>query len=775
VQTKAVPLTVVLAQEKRSFVGTSFARVDAVEKVTGSVQYAVDLKFPDMLHAALLHSPHPHAQILSIDTRKAEQIPGVKAVISRDNAPRFLFNSSCPLLETGGDQVIFDDYVRYVGDPVAAVAAVDIDTARTALASIQVTYKILPFTLSAEAAIAQEAPRVREKGSNIAFENGTNQESEDFDRAIAESDYVFRGKYSTTSVQQCAMEPHVCVSKFDDSGKLTVWSSTQIPFRLRNTLSKALGLPVGKVRIIRPPLGGGFGAKEQMTVEPYTAVLAMKTRKPVKLEYTREEEFTVGSRRHAFIVELETGVSKTGVFTARGGKAILQAGAYLSHGPGVLSKAFAHFLMLYKAAATRFDGKCVYTNTSFGGACRGYGAPQIVFAIERQVDEICRELGYDPIEFRISNSYTKGDIDPVTNWKIESGASEASIRQAAEKVGWNNRLSIKTLGDMRRGIGFARYMYSTGAKPWWPECSEALAIVNEDGSVNVVTSAVDLGTGITTGFAQIAAEELQINADMVNISKESDTETFPMDSGAYASRTTYVAGGAVKLAAADARQHLLSAASRILGVELDRLDTENGNVYSKIDPGKRISYGDIVRKCRTALEGSSTILGRGFFEPRGNGPTFGAQFAEVEVDVKTGQTKVLRLVAALDVGKAINPANIEGQVQGSIQMGVGYALSEYLQWNAQSGEIMNPSFLDYKLIAAPDMPKVDVIILESPDPFGPYGAKGVGEQAVVPTAAAVLNAINDAVGVSIRDLPATSEKVYRVISTPKPRQFLVTH
>jgi xanthine dehydrogenase molybdenum-binding subunit len=735
-----------------------------IEKVTGSVQYAVDLKFPDMLHAALLRSPYPHALIGSIDTRRAERIPGVKAIVSRDNSPRFLFNSSCPLLGTSGDQTIFGDYVRYVGEPVAAVAATDIDTAKTAIDVIKVEYKKLPFVLDAEVAIRNDAPKVREEGSNIGFENGINQDSKEFEKAVAESDYVFRGKYSTTSVQQCAMEPHVCVSKFDASGKLTVWSSTQIPFRLRSTLSRALGLPVGKVRIIRPPVGGGFGAKEQMTVEPYSALLAIKSKKPVKLEYTREEEFTVGSRRNACVIELETGVSKAGMFTARGAEAILQVGAYLSHGPGVLSKAFGHFLMLYKPGVTRFDGKCVYTNTSLGGACRGFGAPQIVFAIERQIDEICRELEFDPLEFRIANSYAPGDIDPVTNWKIESGANEACIRQAAERAGWKHRSSVKAPGDLRRGIGIARYMYSTSTKPWWPECSEALAIVNEDGSVNIVTSAVDLGTGITTGLVQIAAEELQVNASMVNISKESDTDNYPMDTGAYASRTTYVAGGAVKLAAADARQKLLSAASRILAVNLQELDTENGSVYSKLQPEKRIQYGEIVRTCRTALTGSSSIMGRGFFEPRGNGPTFGAQIAEVEVDVSTGQTKVVRIVAALDVGKAINPGNIEGQVHGSIQMGVGYALCEHLQWNEQTGEIMNPSFLDYKLIAAPDMPKVDVIILESPDSSGPYGAKGVGEQAVVPTAAAVLNAINDAVGVSIRELPASSEKVHRCIS-----------
>ena len=752
-----------VTEEKRSIIGARLPRVDSIEKLSGSVQYAADLKFPDMLYAALLRSPHPHARIISINTRKAEEIPGVKAIISRDNAPRFLFNSSCPLLDVEGDQVIFDDWVRYVGEPVAGVAAVDIDTARVALASIEVRYETLPFVLHSESAIGLASPCVREKGSNIAFEIGTNQESIDFDKAIEKSDYVFRGKYSTASVQQCAMEPHVCVSKYDDSGRLTVWSSTQIPFRLRSTLSKALGLSVGKVRIIRPPLGGGFGAKEQMIVEPYSALLAMKTRKPVKLEYTREEEFTVGSRRHACNVELETGVSKDGTFTARGADVILQVGAYLSHAPGVMSKAFAHFLMLYKAATSRFDGKCVYTNTSLSGACRGYGAPQIVFAIERQVDEICRELELDQLEFRIRNSYTMGDVDPVTNFKIETGANEASIRAAAEKAGWNNRFSPKAFGELRRGMGIARYMYSTSAKPWWPEASEALAIINEDGSVNVVTCAVDLGTGITTGLAQIAAHELQVDATMINISKESDTETYPLDTGAYASRTTYVAGGAVKLAAADARQKLLSAASRILGVDLDELDAKDGKVYSKLHHEKSVSYGEVVKKCRTALEGSSTILGRGFFEPKGNGPTFGAQIAEVEVDVKTGQTKVLRIVAALDVGKAINPANIEGQVHGSIQMGVGYALSECLKWN-EAGEIINPSFLDYKLIAALDMPKIDVIILESPDPSGPYGAKGVGEQPVVPTAAAVLNAVNDAIGVSIRDLPATSEKIYRAIN-----------
>jgi xanthine dehydrogenase molybdenum-binding subunit len=745
-------------------VGNSLVRVDAFEKVTGFVQYAGDIKLPDMLYAKLLRSPFPHAEIVSINAERAERLLGVKAIVSYKNAPRIKFNSSCPVLQTVGlplDQLVFPEKARFAGEPVAAVAAVDIDTAEEALSMIDVNYKPLPFVLNADAAMRPDAPQIHNGHSNIFSE--ISYESGDFDKSIEESEHVFRGKYSTTSIQHCALEPHVCVSRYDDSGKLTVWASTQIPFRLRTWLSRALGLPVGKVRIIRPPIGGGFGGKEEMVAEPYSALLAMRTRRPVRLEYTREEEFTAGRRRHASTVELETGVDKDGFFKARGINALLQAGGYASHASLVLGLMGAVFRMMYKSQAARFNGKCVYTNTTPGGALRGYGGPQAVFPVERQVDEICRELNLDPLEFRLKNSFKKGDTDPVSGQIITSGANEECLFKGAAKVGWNTIQSRTQSGDIRRGIGVARYMYPTSAKGVWPESSEAFAIVNEDGSVNIVTSAVDMGTGISTGLVQIAAEELRVGADKINITLESDTDTNPFDLGAYASKVTFVAGGAVRLAAEEARHKLLAAASQILKVDLNELDTREGYVCSKLEPNRRISFGEIVTTFRYAASGSTSIMGRGFFEPPGNAPVFGAQFAEVEVDCQTGRTKVLRIVAALDVGRAINPANIEGQVHGAIHMGLGSALSEFLSWDKSTGKIQNSSFLDYKVFTAPDMPKIDVIILEYPDPSGPYGAKGVGEQATLPTAAAVANAVSDAVGVSLRELPLTSERVYRRI------------
>lgn len=755
-------MTTLLSEEQKArVIGSSVTRVDALEKVTGSVQYTTDMKLPNMLYAKVLRSPYPHARIESINVRHAERLPGVKAVICYKDAPRVKFNSSCPLMFDGGfplDQYVFDEKVRHVGDPVAAVAAVDKDTAEEALALIEVTYKPLPFVLDPEAAVRSGAPQIHDGRSNIVSE--IRIESGDFERAIAESEYVFRGRYSTTSVQHCALEPHVCISKFDENGKLTVWTSTQFPFRLRVWLSRAIGIPIGKVRIVRPPVGGGFGGKEEMTVEPYSALLAIKTKRPVMLEHTREEEFIAGRRRHACIMELETGIGKDGTFKARGMKAILQAGGYATHAPSVLGVGSSVFRMMYKCEALRYDGRSVYTNTSPGGAFRGYGAPQSVFAVERQVDEICRELNFDPVKFRLKNSYTKGDIDPVTGWIIAAGANEECLLKAAEKIGWGKTMVRKASGDKQRGLGLARYVYPTSARGKWPECSEALAIVNEDGSVSIVTSAVDLGTGISTGLVQIAAEEFGISTDRVNISLDSDTDTHPFDLGAYASRTTFVAGGGVKLAAADVKQKLLLAASQILKVDSDELETEGGFIYSRLRPDKRISFGEIVMACRYAPESSATFTGRGFFEPKENAPTFGAQFVEVEVDMRTGQTKVLRVVATLDVGRAINPSNIEGQVHGAIQMGLGYALTESLVWDKTTGEIMNQSFLDYKIFTAADMPKIDVIILESYDPSGPYGVKGVGEQPIIPTAAAVANAVNDAIGVSIRDLPLSSEKIY---------------
>ena len=429
--------------------------------------------------------------------------------------------------------------------------------------------------------------------------------------------------------------------------------------------------------------------------------------------------------------------------------------------PLVLGAIDGIFRMMYKAEAIRFAGRCVYTNTTPGGAFRGYGGPQAVFAIERQVDEICRELNLDPIEFRLKNSYDTGETDSVTGWTTTSDANKECLRRGAEKAGWRNLRSRSTSSDRLRGFGVARYIYPTGSKGAWPDSSEALVIVNDDGSINLVTSAVDLGTGVATGLVQIAAEELSIDPEKVNIKLESDTETDPFDMGAYASKVSFVAGGAVKLAADDTKQKLLIAASKILKIDLEELEAEGGYIYSKQNPARSISYGAIVTACRYALDGATSITGRGFFEPRGNAPTSGAQFVEVEVDTQTGCVKVVKIVAALDVGNIINSSSIEGQVHGSLQMALGYALSESLVWNAENGEIMNPSFLDYKVFTALDMPKIEIVILESHDPSSPFGIKGVGEQATVPTAAAIANAINDAIGYSIRDLPLTSEKIYK--------------
>ncbi len=748
-----------LQEDRLRVVGQHLARVDAPGKVTGAVQYTSDIRLPGMLHAKLLRSPHPHAIIKSIDTSRAERIPGVKAIISHKDTRSSKFNSSCPPLFNDIlplDQVIFDSKVRFVGDPVAAIAAVDLDTAEEALRRIDVNYQPLPFVLDAEEAMRSGAPRIHDANRNIFSE--ISQEYGNFEKVIANSDFVFQGRYTTSSIQHCAMEPHVCLSVFDESRKLTVWAATQIPFRLRIWLSRALNLSVGKVRIIRPQVGGGFGSKEEMTVEPYCAALAMRTGKPVKLEYTRDEEFVAGRRRHACAMELKTGVNKDGSITARSMESTVQAGGYASHAPSVLGAIADIFRMMYHAEAIRFAGRCVYTNTTPGGAFRGYGAPQPVFAIERQLDEICHELDYDPVEFRLKNSHH--ETDTKTGWTI-TGDPRDCLVIGAEKAGWNNFRSRSTLGDIRRGIGVARYVFPTSQKGIWPETSEAFVIVNEDGSINIVTSAVDLGTGIATGLVQIAAEVLRIDPRNVNVTLESDTDANPFDLGAFGSRVSFVVGGAVKLAAEDTKNKLLTAASKILKTDLADLETEEGYIYSKQNPDRRISYGAVVTSCRYSLDDTTSITGRGVFEPKGNAPTSGAQFAEVEVDVRTGLTKVVRIVAVLDVGKAISSSRIEGQVHGALQMGLGYALSECLVWNAETGEIMNSSFLDYKMFTASDMPKIDVVILESQDPSGPFGIKGVGEQATVPTAAAIANAINDAIGLSIRDLPLTAEKIYR--------------
>jgi xanthine dehydrogenase molybdenum-binding subunit len=752
-------------REEFSIVGKRLPRVDALEKVTGRGKFVVDMKIPGMLYAMIVRSPYAHAKVLSIKPERAKKLPGVKAILSMEDVPRISYDSSCPpiLNEAIRDQYVFDEKVRFVGEGVAAVAATSEDIAEEAIKLIKIEYQELPAVFDPEEAMKKDAPRIHSFEHNVAgkvdFEFG------DLNKGFKEADYIFKDRYTTSRVQHCSLEPHACICSFNESRKLTVWTSTQIPFRARIWMAIVLDMHVGDIRVIKPHTGGGFGGKEEICQELICALLSKKTGKPIKSVYSREEEFYATRTRHPCIIELETGVKKDGELTARQIRAILNTGAYASHGLGVLRVLSSTFLVLYRSPNVRFNGCCVYTNTPVAGAMRAFGAPQVTFAVESQMDTIADKLEIDPIKLRLKNAMRTGDVVPGTNMVIGSCGLKECLEKGAKKIHWETRQKPgKASGIKKLGLGVAQCVFQIASVSLWPEHAAAFIKMNEDGTADLLTGASDIGQGSSTVLAQICAEELGIRLEDVHVT-EGDTAITPFELGTYGSRVTYTVGGAVKAAAADAKRRLLQSASRILGADPSDLEVKNGLILVTAKPDKTMPIAKVIGASQSSKSGATSIIGSASFEPAANAFAFGAQFAEVEVDVETGQVRLLKIVAAHDVGRAINPMAVEGQIEGGVHMGIGYTLTEELIIDKATGKTRNPTFLDYKIPGSLDIPEIFAIIVEDPDPNGPYGAKGIGEPPTIPTAPAIANAIYNATGARIKELPITPEKILKSLKT----------
>ena len=743
--------------EPTTIVGKRLPRVDGIEKATGAAKYTGDIRLPGMLHAKIKRSPHAHARIVSIDTSRAARLPGVKAILTSDDVPHVL-HAGQPEPRAGSlvrDQYILADKVRFFGDGVAAVAAVSEDVAEEALDLIAVEYEVLPAVFDPEEAMQPGAPSIHGTERNLVIPP-VIIESGDVAAGFAEADFIFEDRYVTSRHVPAFMEPYVCICRPESGGKLTVWSSTQAPFMVRGTLSEVLGIPMSQIRVITEHMGGGFGAKQDLYQAEYLcALLAIQTGRPVKLEYTREETFVAGRSRHPVIVELKQGVKRDGTLTARQARYIANSGGYGSHGPGITWVGSAALGSLHKCPNVRIEGLCVYTNAPIAGAFRGYGAPQAYFALEAQMDVIAEALGMDPIELRLKNAFVPGDLG-MAGTPFLSCELEACLEKGAELIGWEKRKATGSQpGTVKRGLGVATELHSATAYPETRETANAVVVINEDGTVQLRIGAADLGTGAKTVCAQVAAEELGVRFEDIRV-MAGDTDVVPYDLGAYASRTTFLSGGATQRAAAAAREQLFVLAAAKLGVSASDLESCGGKICVKNAPDKTISFREVVQP--GPGQPSPVIMGQAGFAPR-NDYSFAAQFAEVEVDTETGQTRVLRMVAVHDIGRAINPDGAEGQVEGGLHQGIGYGLIEDMAIDPRTGRTLNPNFVDYKLLTAQDMPEMQVAFIESADPLGPFGAKGVAEDAVCPTAPALVNAIYNAVGVRIKELPATAERV----------------
>jgi xanthine dehydrogenase molybdenum-binding subunit len=751
--------------EDFSAVGQSMPQLNTLVKVTGKAKYTADLNMSGMLYAKVLRSPLPHARILNIDTTRAERLPGVKAVICHKNVPRVAYNSYYrePIDEERlpADEYIFDQKVRYVGDKVAAVAATSLDIAEEALEQIDVEYEELPFVIDPVEALHPDAPQIHDVKNNVVKE--VEWHLGNIDEGFAEADYIFENRYRTQMQQHAPLEPHCYIAEFDITGRLHIISSTQGTFNVRVLLGKILKMPLNKIRVTRTHIGGGFGGKNDLFDEILCALLAMKTERPVRLVNTREEEFTSTRVRHCHFIDLRYGVKKDGTFVAREMKALLNTGAYAAAGGKVTLTTGHRWIMLYRTPHVRYEGKCVYCNTPVAAAMRGFGTPQQSFATESMIDEIAEKLDIDPVEIRLKNHRRLGEFDPISKITLGSVGIPDCLTRGAEAIAWaEKRKAVKAHGRYRRGVGVALGTHNTGVKPFVNELSSAFVKVNEDGSINLLTGVVDLGQGSDTVLAQIVAEVLGVHVEDVSLVDPGDTESTPYDMGTHSSRQTYLGGMAVKMAAEEARTQLLEKAAELLEARPEDLEMKDRKIFVKGSPSKNVSLADVSVGL---IHGQVTrqVMGRGSFSPVTNAPPFEVHFAEVEVDTETGAVKVTKFVAAHDLGKIINPLLSEGQVQGGVHMGIGYTFWEGLQIDPQTGRCLNADFRDYKVTSSVDMPPLDVILVESQEPTGPFGAKGLGEPAMVPTAPAIANAIYDAIGVRFRQLPITRERVFQAI------------
>lgn len=753
-------------------VGKSVPRIDARQKVAGEATYVFDLKLPGMLVGKMLRSPHAHARIVKIDTSKAEKLPGVRAVVTAEDTPKIKFGSNEFFFPYTVDQFPLEfEKVRYIGDEIAAVAAVDEETAQKALSLIDVHYEVLPAVFSSVEAMKPGAPAIHTAMNNIGVMMPTC--FGDPDRALKESDYVREDVFYLQSAAHAALEPHVSIGQYElSTDRITLWSSTQAPFKIREAMAKTLKMQEADVRVIKLNVGGGFGGKLEMFPMDFCACLLSKKSGglPVKMMCNREEVFSFTRRKHPMIYKLKSGVKKDGTVTAITGEVIADGGAYCSYGPTVIAAAIMRFMMVYKFKNIRLFGSRVYTNNPISGAIRGFGGVQSGFAIESHMDMLARGIGMDPVEFRLKNA-TDPNMTTVNKMILSSNGLKDCIRKAAEISGWKEKYGVKkeTAPGVFRGIGIGIAADVMGSKMYKShESAGSIIKVEEDGSVYLFTGAADTGQGSDTAMAQIAAHELGVAYERVRI-KAADTEITPFDTGSFASRVTFISGNATKNAATDAKRQILEVVAQELKLDIQGLDIKDEQVVARESGRVLLSFDQAVILCYSFNYGR-LIIGRGNYNPKttpvdfrtGEGNISGsygfeAQIAEVEVNTKTGQVKVLKMYDVHDIGYPINPASVHGQIEGSIVMGLGYTLYEDLKF--KEGRVVNPLFSKYRIPRSTETIPIESVFIETNDPQGPFGAKGMGEASLLPTAAAIANAIHDAVGIQIKDLPITPQKI----------------
>ncbi len=761
-----------------SVVGHSVTRYDAPDKVTGRAVYTADMRLPGMIYAKILTSPHPHALIRRCDVTRARALSGVVAALTADDVPDVLYGVSPARFD---ERILAKDRVRYVGDEVAVVAALDEETAERALRLIDVEYEPLPAVFDAEEAMREGAPLVHPEDPKFARNINTHVDWHfgDIERGFAEADHIRQERFTGSRTFQAPIEPHAALARWEHhGGKVTLWTSTQTPHYVQRMISRTLGIPAGNIRVIKPAVGGAFGGKAETTPLDFCAILlARRTGRPVLMKYDRREMFQHHRGRHKQTIDLKIGVKRDGTITAVESRILLDGGAYTSYGIITAYYAGAMIPTLYKVPNYRYEGFRMYTNLPACGAMRGHGVPQPRFAFESLLDMIAEDIRIDPIEIRIRNA-----MEPNTRTcnalDISSCEFRATLEKAREASGWN-----KKKGRLPRGrgigVGCGGFVSGAGYPIYRAEIphSSATIRVHEDGrAVSLQIAAAEIGQGSDTVLCQIAAEEMGIPYEWVWM-VECDSVLAPMDLGSYASRVTLMAGSAVQMAASRVKEALCGVAARRLGCEPGALTCRDARIFITEQPDVAMEWSEAAT---LAFSQSGPVIGTGSYRPPvlggdfkggtvGTSPafSFSTMVAEVDVDLETGFVKVMRCLDVSDSGTVINPMTFHGQVEGSIHMGLGEVLLEDVV-HGPEGHILNPNLHDYLVPSMRETPEISSLVVDSYEPRGPFGAKEVGEGSILPVMGAIANAIHDATGVWVKELPITPERILRALKENRP-------
>ena len=739
-------------------VGRSVPRRELADKLAGTAIYSADIAPPGMIHGVIVRSPHPHAEVLSVDAAPALALDGVRAAVTPADAPT---------ARLAPDMLVLDTRVRFAGDEVAAVAADDLDTARLAAALVRVEYQPLPFITDPVAALEPGAQAIHPLG-NLAIPEPLALQRGDIDAGFAAADIILEETYFLPTHSATPLEPRAALAAWDDD-RLTVWKSTRGVHVDRAALAHVLGMEESKVRVIGPNMGGGYGNKDESRMAALAAVLAQRAARPVRIEYSREEEFVAGRTRHGGRINLRIGVRANGDITAIHGDAIMDSGAYQSSAPGVARRTGQGMLYLYRCPNVRFDARPATTNKPVSGSYRALGAPQGHFALETLIDRAAAAVGMDPLEFRVRNHVPlEGQAGPrltppheiVDGQPVEGGIPFSSnglaecLERGATEFGWSARFDRQDPSDpfIRRGRGMSIMIYRGGVGS---ESAASLSI-NNDGKVQLVSGLIDVGEGAVTVLAQMSAEALSVKYDDV-LPLFADTESTPNAPITAGSTATFSTGTAVLQAAEQLRGHLLSAATTHLETPLDALQIGDGSVFVAADPERRVTFAQLARSAEAGtLYAEATVMPG---SPDYIVNSFGAHFCEIEVDTATGRIRIARYIAAHDSGRIINPRTALNQVEGAISQMLGFALSEELVTDTPTGVTLNGSYLEHKSPTIQDYPNIQTIFADVIDPVGPMGAKALGEVPSVGVAPAIANALYDAIGVRFTSLPITPDKV----------------